>query len=155
MKHIIGMAKRFLDLEGARAPKLELDYLRLVYAVKELRKQGIDAQGYLLVFTKGILSRTALWQEKYNADGTVIVSVAPITTAERQAVEREIEANKNGMLAGTRGEETNGLSSAEAGGGLGEHYLKLIIEANEPGVVREYNERAFPLRIRWDYFGKK
>jgi len=33
MKHILGMAKSFEDLKGARSPILELDYLRLVYAV--------------------------------------------------------------------------------------------------------------------------
>ena len=31
MKHILGMAKSNLDLSGAKASKLELDYLRIVH----------------------------------------------------------------------------------------------------------------------------
>jgi len=46
MKHILGMAKSFLDLKGVKSQKLELYYLRLVYAVKDLRK-GRDDQRYL------------------------------------------------------------------------------------------------------------
>ena len=42
MKHILGMAKSNLNLRGAKAQKLELDYLRLIYAVKGIReKDGI------------------------------------------------------------------------------------------------------------------
>ena len=37
MKHILGMVKRNLDMKGAKGPKLELDFLRLVYAVKDNR----------------------------------------------------------------------------------------------------------------------
>ena len=36
MKHVLGMAKSHLNLNGAKREKLELDYLRLAYAVKDL-----------------------------------------------------------------------------------------------------------------------
>ena len=56
MKHILGMAKSHLDLRGAKAPKLELDYLHLIYAVKEIREKGESAQGYLVVMTEEIFN---------------------------------------------------------------------------------------------------
>ena len=69
MKHVLGMAKSALDLRGAKGPKLELDYLRLLYAVKELRKRGDNAQGYLIVLTEPIHERTRQWENKYLAGG--------------------------------------------------------------------------------------
>ncbi|MGH7645352.1 MAG: hypothetical protein ACREMR_07170, partial [Gemmatimonadales bacterium] len=65
MRHVLGMAKRHLDLNGAKAPKLELDYLRLVVAVRELRLRGQAAVGYLLVMTPTIKRRTQAWANKY------------------------------------------------------------------------------------------
>lgn len=61
MKHVLGMAKSHLDLKGAKGPKLELDFLRLVYAVKELRARGDQANGYLLVMEEDIASRVKSW----------------------------------------------------------------------------------------------
>ena len=49
MKHVLRMVKSQLDLRGAKSQKLELAYLRLVYAVKEIKKQGDNALGYLVV----------------------------------------------------------------------------------------------------------
>jgi hypothetical protein len=65
MKHVLGMAKSFLNLEGARSQKLELDYLRLIYAVKEIRKRGDSALGYLVVLTPQIGIRLKQWENKY------------------------------------------------------------------------------------------
>ena len=51
MKHVLGMVKSQLDLRGAKSQKLELDYLRLIYAVKKIRKQKDNAMGYLAALT--------------------------------------------------------------------------------------------------------
>lgn len=155
MKHILGMAKRNLDLDGAKGPKLELDYLRLVYAVNELRRRGEDAKGYLLVMTENIANRVATWQEKYQATDAVMVKVAPLTGEQRSALKAEVQANTAGMIAGTLGEDVAGKSNATVGGNFGEELLKQVIEVNEPGVLRNMNEREYPFKIRWDYYGKK
>ncbi len=154
MRYILGMAKRALDLNGAKRQKLELDYLRLVYAVKELRRQGKGAQGYLVVLTNEIYNTTSTWNEKYQANDTVKVLVASITEQERRDIENEINLNISGMLAGTAGEDTKGQSSAERGGAIGEHYLNELIKQYEPGVAKGINEKGFPFTISWDYLGK-
>jgi hypothetical protein len=154
MRHVLGMAKRNLDFNGAKAPKLELDYLRLVYCVKELRRGGDDAQGYLLVMADHIARRVAAWREKYSAGDAVHVHVAELTEQDIKDIQTEIQANIDGMVAGTVGEDVAGRSDATVGGQLGENQLQNVIERNEHNVVRCDNERGFPFRIRWDYYGR-
>lgn len=155
MKHIIGMAKRSLDLAGAKGPKLELDYLRLIYAVNELRRTGVGAQGYLLVMNDNIAKRVSIWQGKYQAGDAVVVIVAKLTDEQLSALKAEVQANTAGMIAGTLGEDVDGKSNATFGGQLGEEQLQYFIEENEPGVLRNMNETEYPFKIRWDYYGKK
>lgn len=155
MKYILGMAKRSLDLTGAKGPKLELDYLRLVYAVNELRRTGADAKGYLLVMTDNIAKRVAIWQEKYQAGDAVMVIVAKPTYKQLSALKAEVLANTAGMIAGTLGEDVSGKSNATVGGQFGEEQLRYFIEENEPGVLRNMSELEYPFQIRWDFYGKK
>jgi hypothetical protein len=155
MKHIFGMAKRCLDLNGAKAQKLELDYLRLVYAVRELRRLGNDAQGYLLVMTPGIKQRVAAWQRKYQGEDAVVVETAKLNEQQLKLLESEVKANIEGMVAGTLGQNVAGRSNANVGGQIGEEQLKLLIEMYEPGVVRSSNAQEFPFQIKWDYYGIK
>jgi hypothetical protein len=147
------MAKRFLDLRGAKGPKLELDYLRLLYVVKELRSQGEEAQGYLLVLTPEIRSVTLLWQAKYEADEAVTVLVPQLSDAERSLIEQEIQANIAGMLEGHLGLGDGSQSNAAEGAAIGEAHLEALIKAHEPEVARVTRRAEFPFRIRWDYYG--
>jgi hypothetical protein len=153
MKHILGMVKRNLDMNGAKGPKLELDFLRLVYAIKELRRSGSDAKGYLLVMTPPIAQRVAGWQSKYQAGDSVVVLTAQLSQEQFGIIRAEVRANIEGMVAGTVGENVAGRSDATAGGQIGEELLQQLIEIHEQGVHRSLNEREFPFRIRWDYYG--
>jgi hypothetical protein len=119
MKHILGMVKRNLDLNGAKGPKLELDFLRLVYAVKELRQSADEAKGYLLVMTSAIAERVAAWQTKYQAGDSVQVGTAQLSQEQLGTIHAEVRANVEGMVAGTVGEDVAGRSDATAGGQLG------------------------------------
>jgi hypothetical protein len=153
LKHVLGMAKRHIDLNGAKGPKLELDYLRLVYAVGRLRTSSQRAQGYLVVLTPEIRATTSRWRTKYEAGESVTVLVAPLTAGEGAAIKLEVAANTKGMIAGSTGAAVSGRSSAEAGGAIVEDHLVNLIAANEPGVVRITERRLFPLSINWDYYG--
>ncbi len=138
MRHVLGMAKRHLDLNGAKAPKLELDYLRLLVAVRQLRQQGQDAAGYLLVMTSAIKRRAHAWASKYGANDEVQVVVATLT-ARRQRQ--------------SRGRPVRGRSDARKGGRLAERQLSAFIEKREPRVRRITDSKNLPLGIRWDYYG--
>lgn len=153
MRHVLGMAKRHLDLRGAKAPKLELDFLRLLFAVRELQRRGDDARGYLLVMTPNIGERTLSWSQKYGAEGDVEVVVADMTDIDHKLIEAEARANAQGMVAGTLGEDVAGRSDARAGGRLAETGLRVAIEARERGVRQVTDGAPLPLGIRWDYYG--
>ena len=153
MKYILGMAKCTLDLKGAKGPKLELDFLRLVDAVKEIRRRGDEAKGCLLVMTPAIAQRVAAWQTKYRADDSVHVATARLSEEQLGIVQDQVRTTREGMVAGTVGDDVAGRSDATAGGQLGEELLRQVIEASEQGIRRSVNEREFPFGIHWDYFG--
>ncbi len=153
MKHILGMAKSNLDLNGVKPIKLELDFLRLAYAVKELRAKGESAQGYLLVMTETIEQRTRAWACKYDTGDTVIV-VRPELSDDQLARRRdEVTDNIQAMVDVVQGRGSGEGADASFGRDLGESALAALIESREAQVVRESDQAQFPFSIRWDYYG--
>ncbi|MFC1869821.1 hypothetical protein ACFLYE_00950 [Chloroflexota bacterium] len=153
MKYILGMAKSHLDLRGAKGPKLELDYLRLVYAIKEMRKEGYSAQGYLVVMTEEILNRVRQWEYKYRGTEFVKVMIVSLTARMRRTLENDKKRNVAGMVAGTTGGKAGGRSNADTSRDIGEAALTEVILRQEPDVQRVRDESKFPLSIRWDFYG--
>ncbi|MFC2019153.1 hypothetical protein ACFLU4_04260 [Chloroflexota bacterium] len=147
------MAKSNLDLRGAKGPKLELDYLRLVFAIKEIRKQGDSAQGYLVVMTDEILNRAKKWEYKYKGEEFVTLTTASLSNQTKRTLENEKTRNTEGMVAGASGGNADGLSNADNGRDIGEGALSHIIAQMEPNVQRIRDESKFPLGIRWDFYG--
>jgi len=137
----------------AKGPKLELDFLRLVYTVKELCRSGNEAKGYLLVMTPEIARRVTAWKTKYQSGDSVQVGTASLSQEQLRTIQAEVRANMEGMVAGTVGEDVAGRSDASGGGQLGEDLLRQFIEAGEQGIHRSLNELEFPFHIRWDYYG--
>ncbi len=153
MKHILGMVKSHLDLRGAKGPKLELDYLRLVYAIKELRKQADVAQGYLVLMTDRIFNQVKQWEYKYQGKELVKLKIASLSDQAKRTLENEKARNTAGMIAGTSGGNAGSRSNASNGRYIGEVALSHIIVQLEPNVQRIKDESKFPLGIRWDFYG--
>jgi hypothetical protein len=153
MRHVLGMAKRHLDLKGAKGPKLELDFLRLAVAVAHLRQTGDDAKGYLLVMSPRIRKRTEAWVTKYETKDTVEVVTADLTESELRGLCAEVRANTEGMMLGTQGRRVGNRSDARSGGRLVEDKLRAMIEVREPGIRRVNDPSKFPLNVQWDYYG--
>jgi hypothetical protein len=153
MRYVLGMAKSSLDLTGAKAQKLELDVLRLIYAVQHLRRGGSEAHGYLLVLRPELITRARTWLVKYQAADCVTCLWHSMSEAENAALLAEKASNVSGMLAGTAGEPVNGQSSADSGRALGELALFRLIQKHEPSVRAAPPTLAPPLSIRWDFFG--
>ena len=152
MKHILGMTKSFLDLKGGRRPILELDYLRLVYAVDGLRKSGDNAQGYLVVLEPRISECVKRWENKYRGKDFVEVICAPLSPTDKDALKQEKINNKAGMVAGATGGEVGDRSSANLGRHIGEDALKNKILELEPGVLVK-DKSKYPLDVDWDFYG--
>jgi hypothetical protein len=99
MKRVFGMAKSPLDLRGGKGRNLELDFLRLVYAVEHCRTSDLEeAQGYLLVITTGILSTVGGWVQKYDAADCVKILNAPLTAEDMDSLRREKAENAAGIV---------------------------------------------------------
>jgi len=148
-KHILGMAKSSLNLKGGKGPKLELDFLRLVYAVQHLRARGDYAKGYLLVMTEDIRKRAKSWIGKYEAGDTIVIDIPPPLPPDKQeALEAEKKRNAGAINPGSPGDAV-----AVLGKQLGEDALRKLIELYEPEVREVKNESAFP-DIRWDFYGQ-
>ncbi|MEA3253764.1 MAG: hypothetical protein U9Q17_02315, partial [Chloroflexota bacterium] len=94
MKHILGMAEPNLDLVGVTAIELELDYLRLAYAVKEIRNRGDKAQGYFVVLSPDIRDRVRLWEVRYETGDCVNVIYASLLVSEMQKLTEERERSE-------------------------------------------------------------
>lgn len=153
MKHVLGMAKSSLNLKGARSPKLELDYLRLVYAVKEIRKQGDTAQGYLVVLTPQIVDRVKQWENKYQGNNCVEVIDASPPGGVKNRLIQEKASNLAGMVAAVTGGKAGRRSNADIGRETGENALKRTILLLEPNIKQVKDENAFPFGIHWDFYG--
>jgi len=153
MKHIFGMAKSNLDLKGAKGPKLELDYLRLIYAAKEHKRKGFDSDAFLLVMTPEIANRVQTWNSKYDADGVVNVVTANMSITQKEALSKEKKNNIHGMVAGTTGRIVAGRSDAKVGKEIGESQLRAAIMKKYPEVKEITKEAEFPYAVLWDFYG--
>ena len=153
MRHILGMVKSQLDLNGAKSQKLELDYLRLVYAVKEIKKRGDYALGYLAVLAPSILDRVKHWEAKYQAEGCVKVINIHLSSSDKSKLKEEKTSNIAGMVTGAMGGEAGERSSANFGRKTGENALRKKIFESEQNVEEIMDKTEFPLRIQWDFYG--
>jgi hypothetical protein len=155
--HVFGMAKSCLDLRGANAPKLELDLLRLAFAIRDVEETGEQALGYLMVLDEKVETRAKGWLEKYGVVEKVIVRKANIPSAELAALRVEKTQHAIGMLQKYLFDEVErDLSVAELGKKLGENALTLEIEKDHPGISPLHvtlPREALPLQVAWDYYG--
>jgi len=148
-KHVLGMAKSSLDLKGAKGPRLELDFLRLVYTVKHLRTEEVDAKGYLIVMTEKIRDRARSWIGKYEAENTIVIDIAPLSADERKALEAEKKGNADAINPGSPGDAV-----AVLGKQFGEDALRKLVTDQESRVQEIKDENKFPFGIRWDFYGQ-
>ena len=150
MKHILGMAKSSLDLRGAKAQKLELDVLRLVYAIQHLRAGGDEAQGYMLVLNSAVRGRVETWLSKYEAHHLVKCFSPKISEADLIRLRAEKVLNSEGMVAGTLGMPVVGRSTAALGKEVAELALNDFIRSEEGGTWTQ--DRPHPMGILWDFY---
>lgn len=153
MKHLFGMAKSSLDLRGGKGRNLELDFLRLVYAVQHHQRRGEEAHGYLAVLDAALADRAAAWAKKYDAESLVTCVACRISSEEQAVLRREKAANVDGMIAGTQRDAVGSRSEAFEGRRIGERGLRRLILEAEPDVREVTDPTRMPFGIRWDFYG--
>jgi hypothetical protein len=151
MKTIFGMAKSFLDLGGCRHAKAELDLFKIAYALEFLKRRDQEGIGYMLVMTPSIKKTVEMWIRKYGFSGEIRVIVPEVTDVQRSTLSDEKARNKQGMMRGSAGENTDADSWATQGKMLGERCLLDTIRREHADIRTITSD--FPLKIHWDYCG--
>jgi hypothetical protein len=145
-----GIADEFAKpLKPGSARSLELDFLRLVYAKKELSSKGQEVHAYLMVTTEEVVNAVKNWMVKYDAEGIVNIQAA-FSEDDTEHIEKLIAEKKQNQL-GNVFKEKNNKAKADIGKDLVEERLKSLIE-NKHGkgdVIKDVKE--MPFRINWDY----
>jgi hypothetical protein len=152
MRHVLGMARPHLDFRGAGISKAELDYLRLTYAVSQIRRTGGDAQGYFVVTSRDQHERLSRLEKDYHGQEYVEVIGASLSAYLGRTSPAETEII-SGMVKAAVLEEGERRSAARVNRHLREAFLADTIQAREPGVRQSKDEARFPFRVRWDYYG--
>lgn len=147
------MAKSSLDLRGGKSRNLELDFLRLVYAVQHHHQHGDEAHGYLAVLDDDAAQRVNVWEKKYEAEALVTCVLCQVPDDDLQALQREKASNVEGMIAGTHCRTTGRRSEASVGRRVGEQALRDAILKAEPLVCEITDTRQMPFGIHWDFYG--
>jgi hypothetical protein len=153
---ILGMAKSSLDLRGAKASKLELDFFKLAFAVQKLRSTGINALGYLLVVDKSVARAVEAWRKKYQVEHLVEDVLLKLPTPqERALLEAEKARNKAALSVIHDVQDTEkALSVASYGKKFGESALAELVHQLQPNKIKQIKDkRQFPLGIDWDFYG--
>lgn len=145
------MAKSNLDLKAGKSRSLELDYLRLAYAVTRKWRKRWNAMGYLFVATEAVKKLTEKWDKKYKVRNHVKV-VTGLTKKEIGLLRAEKRKNALGNMANKDSE----LSIAKVGDSIGRKRLREVIRKDNPSVheLTKTQEKLLPMQIRWDYYGE-
>jgi hypothetical protein len=149
MKHIIGMAKSYLDLRGSKTRNLELDFLLLALAVNKSRSPNADARGVLMVLDEKVWKRADGWRTKHGVANDVEVVLVKPTAAEVEILRVEKAANARGNAPGSKSEDASAAKSAA----IAEGYLRAEIQKRFPGVCERQPGLPHLVCISWDFYG--
>ena len=153
MRYVFGMAKSSLDTRGGKGRSLELDFVRLVLAVRTEAAAGNTAHGYLLVLDERVAARARLWQQKYEAEQCVTVLTHEVTGALQKSLRGEKRRTAPAVTKPAAAPAAGSVASL--GEALGERELRAAIREREPGVVECAPDVEPTLGIRWDFYGSR
>lgn len=152
--HIFGMAKSSLDLLGAKRQKLELDYLRLVYACQHYQAKGCQAFGYLAVTSPAIGQQVEKWATKYLVPvGLVQLVVPTLSAVEQQSLRAEKDRNRLGNLAKADAAVLLKDADGSFGRDLLEAALASYILEQHAALRGSAAVGGHPMDVQWDYYG--
>jgi len=151
LKHVLATA--YLNTRGHKTQKAELDYLRLVYAITNIRKEGGDAQGYFIVIAEEIPHQLSKWEHDYRAKQSVkLISALPSNYYNNSVGKRKM-TDLSGIVATAILDKNPHRSNSAIRQSIQDGILDEMIIALEPHIQQIKDESRFPLGVRWDYYG--
>jgi hypothetical protein len=146
VRRVFGMAKSGLIPHGGTARNLELDFLRLIYAVEKSKADGDEAIGYICVLNAAMKKAIDKWIERYQTFDSVRVILPVLDDAQLVELEAEKKRNRAGNRKGSSPED----ACAHHGRYLAESALREHITRVELGVVEAEGKH---FGISWDFVG--
>jgi len=144
VKHVFGTAFPRVDLTPAGVGELELQFLRMAYAVHRKARSGDGAVGYFVVLRQETRERALRLKAGYEVGDRVRVVFAELLVSEMTALAEAAEtAERTGDVA----------AAAMVGRAIGLDALRREVAAGEPGVVESDTDAAGPFGLVWDYYG--
>ncbi len=148
-----GIADTFAKpLSPGPSRSLELDFLRLVYATKELRAAKNEVHSYLMVTTPEVVKYAENWLKKYKAERVVNIISADLSQNEIEELVKEKMKNQKANISNAKDKELN--ARADIGKNIIEDKLKKYIESNHKNEIIAPLVEELPFWIKWDYCGE-
>ncbi len=144
MKHVLGIAFPHVELDGPRGDELELQFLRLSYAVHRLARSGVEACGYLVVLRQELRDRVLRLHADYQAGDDLRVVFASLLVSEMTALAEAAD------VARKAGDEASAAGVRRA---IAVNALRREVALREPGVTETAPPEALPFGVMWDYCG--
>jgi hypothetical protein len=144
MRHILGVASPCLSVRDPCVTVLELDFLRLSYAVAHLNSKGEDTHGYIAVLRQEIRDAVLGLKRRYGVGEEVRIVFASLLVAD---MTRLAEA------AGPSNADGVSETEASVAHDIALNALRCEIAAREPGAVEKTATGALPFGVEWDYYG--
>lgn len=144
MKHVLGIVFPHAELDGPRCVQLELQFLRLSYAVHRLAQSGVDACGYFVVLRQELRDTVLRLKADYQAGDDVRVVFASLLVSEMTALVDAAE------VARKTGDEASAAGVRRA---IAESVLRREVASQEPGVTETAAPDDMPFGVAWDFCG--
>jgi len=144
VKHVLGIAFPHVELDGPRGDELELQFLRLSYAVRRLAQSGVDACGYFVVLRQELRDRVLRLKADYRAGDEVRVVFASLLVSEMTELADAADSARK------TGDETSAAGVRHA---IAVTVLRREIGSQEPGIIEMAAPDAMPFGIAWDFYG--
>ncbi len=144
MRHVFGIAFSRVEMDESARQELELSFLRIVYAVSHVRRNGDEGQGYLAVVRQEARDVVRRLKTAYGVGDEVRVVFASLLVSDLAKLTDAAEKVRIG-------EDVN--AEREVAGTISTGALHREISASELGVVWAGETGPMPFGVPWDFYG--
>jgi len=139
----LGVACPCLSTRDSCASTLELDFLRLSYAVAHLNSRGEGTHGYIVVLRQDIRDAAQGLQRRYGVAAAVSIVFASLLVTDMTRLAEAVESPHDDGLE----------AEASVARDIALGALRREIAAREPDAVEKTVGGALPFGVEWDYYG--
>ena len=151
--HVLGMAKSCLDLKGAKSSKVELDFLRLLYAVQKIEDNGESAIGCFFVGNEKVKKTVETWFNKYGFSFKSKIEILTLEQISKNDYEKLLTEKARNSKGNIRHNDKS-ISKEYASGKIGKEIFEkaLTNHLKSKYKIKEIISDNKPFGINWDFY---